>query len=218
MSRTTSNSPAWKRVHFAARSCGVSVTLVTCPLRLPRVDGRRLRADDRHPVVGQHAADVGLPLPHDGVGHEDDGPAAPALLAGPGQHGDAGVGLADAHVEGEQARPGWRAGGGRRRPGGVQADAVRRSSGRWQRLRPSRSGRRSPGSCGCRRPRCLAPAVVVGADPGAEARLPLAAPSSAGSRRGSGPALLRPEHRLVVVDPADAPAGLGVESSQLLSM
>ena len=37
VSSTTSNSPAWKRVHLSARSAGVSVSLVTRPLRSPRV-------------------------------------------------------------------------------------------------------------------------------------------------------------------------------------
>ncbi len=37
MSSTTSYSPAWNRVHFSARSCGVSVSLVASPLRSPRL-------------------------------------------------------------------------------------------------------------------------------------------------------------------------------------
>jgi hypothetical protein len=37
VSSTTSNSPAWNRVHFSARSAGVSVSLVCRPFRSPRL-------------------------------------------------------------------------------------------------------------------------------------------------------------------------------------
>lgn len=40
------------------------------------------RADHGHPVVRQHAAHVRLPLPGDGVRHEDDRATDPALLPG----------------------------------------------------------------------------------------------------------------------------------------
>jgi hypothetical protein len=121
VSRATSNSPAWKRVHFAARSAGVSVSEVSRPLPLTALHGHlAVRADDRHPVVGQDAVqDVRVPTSRRcefGTTHHRAPATSPSWRA-LGEHREAGVGLADADVEGEQRRRGWRARAARRRSG-----------------------------------------------------------------------------------------------------
>ena len=58
-----------------------------------------LRADNGDPIVGERRGEVVVPLPDDGVGDEHHGAFAPALLTGAREHGEAGVGLADAHVK-----------------------------------------------------------------------------------------------------------------------
>ena len=180
-------------------------------------DELALGADDRDAVVGQHPANVGLPLPDDGVGDQDHGPAHPALLAGAGEQGDAGVGLAHAHVEGEQPAPVGQHPAGAGDLVGMQPHAVLHPAGEGQGL----------GVVG-RRDVALEVAVVgvldaalpvgVAGDPGPERLVPLLGLLDADLVERLLLPLLGLESGLVVVDPADAPAGLAGQLAGLVEV
>ena len=61
-----------------------------------------LRANHQHAIVWQRGADLFVPLPNDGVWHNDDGALGTPCLAQRCNRRDAGVRLAHAHVKPKQ--------------------------------------------------------------------------------------------------------------------